>query len=72
MHKLTPPAAHCPKCGCENAFSTRVPRYLEIMTSTGTGRTTGVMVWECRVCGFAMHTEPLDGKARRRHLHRQD
>ena len=57
MHKLTRPDADCPKCGCENAFS-RVPRYLEVMGSAD--GISGVMEWECGVCGYAMHTKPYD------------
>ena len=60
MHKLTRPDADCPKCGCEKAFS-RVPRYRE--TTASTGRRSGVMAWECGVCGYELHTSPLDGKA---------
>ena len=62
MHKLTPPDADCPKCGCERAFVDR-PEYREIHGSAD--GISGVMEWECGVCGYAMFTEPLDGKAPR-------
>ena len=64
MHKLTRPDADCPKCGDEKkfAFSTSIPRYRTLFGGAD-GTSSGVMEWKCRVCGYAMHTEPLDGKA---------
>ena len=62
MHKLTRPDADCPKCGCENALVGR-PRYQE--TGDLLTGVYGVMIWNCDICGFEQHTEPLDGKAPR-------
>ena len=59
MHKLTRPDADCPKCGCEHGFVGR-PRYREMFQSAD--GISGVMEWECGVCGYALHTSPLDGK----------
>ena len=61
MHKLTEPEADCPKCGDEHAFS--VPRYQALIGAPD--GVYGVMVWECGLCGYKLHTEPLDGKAPR-------
>ena len=59
MHKLTPPAADCPKCGCDDEFG-KQPRYQELLG--GADGITGVMIWECATCGYELHTSPLDGK----------
>ena len=60
MHKLTPPAADCPKCGHETAFPWH-PRYQEMIGAAD--GVIGVMAWECQICEYELHTKPLDGKA---------
>ena len=60
MHKLTPPATDCPKCGCEHAF-TRNPQYQELLG--GEDGIYGVMTCECNICGFQLNTKPLDDEA---------
>ena len=57
MHKLTRPNTDCPKCGCEDGFP-GVPKYREIIGSAD--GISGMMVWECWVCGYERHTKPYD------------
>ena len=57
MHKLTPPAADCPKCGYAHGFMGH-PRYREMMAALD-GSIAGVMTWKCGVCGFELHTSPF-------------
>ena len=61
MHKLTPPATDCPKCWCGDGFVGQPPQYRELFQSAD--GISGVMEWECGVCGYELHTTPLDGKA---------
>ena len=58
MHKLTIPETDCPKCGCEYVF--KGPRYQELLG--GADGISGVMEWGCGVCGYKLHSSPLDGK----------
>ena len=61
MHKLTPPAADCPKCGCEHGFIGH-PRYREMIG--GADGISGVIEWECEVCGYAQQPAHWMGKCR--------
>ena len=59
MHKLTPPVTDCLKCGAEDSFI--VPRYQAMVG--GADGVTGVMIWDCLICGFELNTKPLDDEA---------
>ena len=58
MHKLTPPATDCPKCGAAHSFI--VPRYQALMGAAD--GETGVMAWDCQICGYEMHPKPSGTK----------